>query len=62
MPYPPWAALAIMTWPPLHVIGLVVGTEVFEVAGAVLQALGSAAIAVGVLRGRPTAQLVGSGR
>jgi hypothetical protein len=49
---PTWAAVAIMTWPPLHVTGLVVGNELFEVAGAVLQALGFAAIAVVVLRGR----------
>ena len=44
-----------MAWPPLHVIGLVVGNEWFEVIGAVLQAVGFAAIAVAVLRGRPTA-------
>ncbi|WP_405088764.1 hypothetical protein [Microbispora sp. NBC_01389] len=37
---PLWAAAGIMLWPPLHVIGLVAGTEWFEVAGAVTQAVG----------------------
>jgi hypothetical protein len=50
---PAWAALMIMAWPPLHVTGLVVGNEIFEVAGAILQAVGFAAIAGVVLRGRP---------
>jgi energy-converting hydrogenase Eha subunit C len=36
------AAAAVLAWPPLHVIGLVVGSEWFEVAGAVLQAVGLA--------------------
>ncbi|WP_432930205.1 hypothetical protein ACQPZZ_07645 [Microbispora sp. CA-135349] len=39
---PLWAAAAIMAWPPLHVIGLVAGTEWFEVAGALTQAAGLA--------------------
>ncbi|MEV7804002.1 hypothetical protein AB0O28_13720 [Microbispora sp. NPDC088329] len=39
---PLWAAVAIMAWPPLHVIGLVAGTEWFEVAGALTQAAGLA--------------------
>jgi hypothetical protein len=48
---PPWAAILIMLWPPLHVIGLVVGNELFEVTGAVLQSVGFAGIALVVLRG-----------
>jgi hypothetical protein len=48
---PPWAALAIMSWPPLHVIGLVFfGNEVPQVIGAVLQAIGFAGCAVVLLR------------
>ena len=47
---PVWAALLIMAWPPLHVTGLVVGSEWFEVTGAVLQAVGFAATAMVVLR------------
>lgn len=40
---PVWAAIGILTWPPLHVIGLVFfGNEVPQVIGAVLQALGFA--------------------
>ena len=49
---PVWAALMIMVWPPLHVIGLIVGNELWEVTGAVLQALGFAATAMVVLRQR----------
>ncbi|MFG1618183.1 hypothetical protein ACGFI3_35980 [Nonomuraea wenchangensis] len=37
---PVWAAAGVIAWPPLHVIGLVVGSEWFEVTGAVLQAVG----------------------
>ncbi|MEV7006932.1 hypothetical protein [Streptosporangium sp. NPDC051022] len=37
---PTWAAAAVLAWPPLHVTGLVVGSEWFEVAGALLQAAG----------------------
>ncbi|MEU6407315.1 hypothetical protein [Microbispora sp. NPDC046933] len=36
------AAAGIMAWPPLHVIGLVAGTEWFEVAGALTQTAGLA--------------------
>ncbi len=50
---PAWAAILILAWPPLHVIGLVVGSEVFEVTGAVLQAVGFAAIGAVVLRRGP---------
>ena len=42
---PRWAAVAIMLWPPLHVIGLIAGSEWFEVTGALLQAAGFAGIA-----------------
>jgi hypothetical protein len=48
---PVWAALAIMVWPPLHVTGLVVGSEWFEVTGAVFQGLGFAGVATVVLGG-----------
>jgi hypothetical protein len=47
---PVWAATLIMLWPPLHVIGLIIGGEVPEVMGAVLQAIGFAGVAVVVLR------------
>jgi hypothetical protein len=50
---PAWAALAIMSWPPLHVIGLAFfGNEVPQVIGAVLQAIGFAGCAVVLLRSR----------
>ncbi|MGW5156265.1 hypothetical protein ACWEPN_12375 [Nonomuraea wenchangensis] len=39
---PLWAAAALLAWPPLHVTGLVAGSEWFEVAGAVLQGIGLA--------------------
>jgi hypothetical protein len=45
-----WAAVAIMAWPLLHIAGLVAGVEWFEVAGAVGQGAGFAAVAVRVLR------------
>ena len=59
---PAWAAILIMLWPPLHVIGLVVGNELFEVTGAVLQSIAFAGIAVVVLsrsyrNGRPGARV-----
>jgi hypothetical protein len=37
---PVWAACGVLAWPPLHVIGLVAGSEWFEVTGAALQAVG----------------------
>ena len=50
---PVWAAIGILAWPPLHVIGLVFfGNEVPQVIGAVLQALGFAGCAVVLLRRR----------
>jgi hypothetical protein len=50
---PAWAAVAIMTWPPLHVIGLAFfGNEVPQVIGAVLQAIGFAGSAVALFRKR----------
>jgi hypothetical protein len=43
---PVWAALGILAWPPLHVIGLTFfGNEVPQVIGAVLQAIGFAGCA-----------------
>ncbi|WP_214103420.1 hypothetical protein [Acrocarpospora catenulata] len=47
---PLWAAAAVLAWPPLHVIGLVAGTEWFEVAGAVAQAIGLAVAGRRLLR------------
>ncbi|WP_424528616.1 hypothetical protein ACOZ38_02800 [Sphaerisporangium viridialbum] len=46
---PLWAAAAVLAWPPLHVIGLVVGSEWFEVAGAVSQAVGLAVVGLRLL-------------
>ncbi|MER7002044.1 hypothetical protein ABT297_03225 [Dactylosporangium sp. NPDC000555] len=39
-----WVALALGAWSPLHIVGLVVGSEWFEVAGAVSQAVALAAV------------------
>jgi hypothetical protein len=47
---PAWSAILIMLWPPLHVIGLIIGGEVLEVGGAMLQAIGFAGVAAAVLR------------
>jgi hypothetical protein len=48
---PIWSAILILLWPPLHITGLfILGSEVPEVIGAVLQAIGFAGIAVAVLR------------
>jgi hypothetical protein len=50
---PAWAALGILLWPPLHVIGLAVfGNEVPQVIGAVLQAVGFAGCAAVLLHRR----------
>ena len=46
---PVWAAILIMLWPPLHIAGLIIGGEVLEVIGAVLQAVGFAGVAAAVL-------------
>jgi hypothetical protein len=43
---PVWAAILIMLWPPLHIVG----GEVLEVIGALLQAIGFARVAAVVLR------------
>jgi hypothetical protein len=56
---PAWSAILIMFWPPLHVIGLIIGGEVLEVLGAVLQAIGFAGIATAVLRHHVEGQSVG---
>ncbi|MEN3540190.1 hypothetical protein AAH991_34115 [Microbispora sp. ZYX-F-249] len=52
---PLWAAAGVIAWPPLHVIGLVAGTEWFEVAGAITQAAGLAVTGARLLSasGRP---------
>ena len=47
---PIWPPILIMLWPPLHISGLIIGGEVLEVLGAVLQAIGFAGIAASVLR------------
>lgn len=47
---PIWAAILIMLWPVLHVSGLIIGGEILEVIGAVLQAIGFAGVAAAVLR------------
>ncbi len=47
---PAWAGWGVMGWPILHVIGIVLGTEWFEVAGALAQALGFAGVAIYLLR------------
>jgi hypothetical protein len=41
-----------MAWPLLHITGLVVGTEWIEVAGAIAQGAGFAAVGVQLLRGK----------
>ena len=59
---PVWAALGILAWPPLHVIGLVFfGNEVPQVIGAVLQAIGFAGCAAVLLRRRLDVILTGAG-
>lgn len=57
-----WAAAAVMVWPPLHVVGLVVGVEWFEVAGATVQALGFAAVGAHLLRPVSVTDHLGSTR
>jgi hypothetical protein len=47
---PVWAAILIMLWPPLHVVGLIIGGEALEVIGALLQAIGFAGVAAVALR------------
>ncbi|MFG1661413.1 hypothetical protein ACGFIY_33520 [Micromonospora chersina] len=46
-----WVASAVMVWPPMHIIGLAVSAEVFEVAGATVQGVAFAAIGVRLLHG-----------
>jgi hypothetical protein len=55
---PAWAALAVMAWPPLHVTGLVVGSEWFEVTGAVLQGVGFAVAGARLLSAPPAGREV----
>ena len=56
---PVGAAILIMLWPPLHVVGLVIGGEVLEVIGALLQAIGFAGVAAVALRRSPQEASVG---
>jgi len=50
---PAWAALGILMWPVLHVVGLIFfGNEVPQVIGALLQAIGFAGCAAVLLRHR----------
>ena len=50
---PAWAALGILMWPVLHVVGLIFfGNEVPQVIGALLQAIGFAGCAAVLLRRR----------
>jgi hypothetical protein len=46
---PAWAAAAVMAWPPLHITGLIVGSEWFEVTGAALQGIGFAVVGMHLL-------------
>lgn len=47
---PVGAAVLIMCWPVSHVLGLSIGTEIPEVIGAVLQAIGFAVLGVRIAR------------
>ena len=49
---PAWVAAGILLWPPLHMTGLVVGSEWFEVTGALLQGVGTAATGMTLLAPR----------
>jgi hypothetical protein len=49
---PRWAALGMAAWPVLHITGLLMSSEWYEVTGGVLQALGFAGVAAAVLRVR----------
>jgi len=46
---PAWAAYGVMAWSVLHVAGLVVGSEIVEVTGAVLQGIGLAVVGLTLL-------------
>jgi hypothetical protein len=45
-----WACWAVLGWSVLHIVGILLGTEWFEVVGALAQALGFAGVAVCLLR------------
>lgn len=47
---PRWVAGAVMLWPPLHIVGLLLSAEVFEVVGAAIQGMAFAAIGIRLLR------------
>jgi hypothetical protein len=46
---PVWGAVGVIAWAPFHVIGLVIGSEWFEVVGALLQAVGFATVGAALL-------------
>jgi hypothetical protein len=54
---PGWAAWGVLGWPILHVVGILFGTEWFEVAGALAQAIGFAGVGVYLRRQQPAADL-----
>jgi hypothetical protein len=45
-----WTAAAVMAWPLMHIVGLSLTAEAFEVAGAVVQGVAFAAIGARLLR------------
>ena len=60
---PRWAALAIASWPVLHVVGLVAfHNEVPQVIGAGAQAVGMAGCALALMRRQASTGPVGSPR
>lgn len=46
---PAWGAIGVIAWAPFHVVGLILGSEWFEVVGALLQAIGFATVAAALL-------------
>ncbi len=53
-----WAWWDVLEWSVLHIVGIVLGTEWFGVAGALAQALGFAGVAVCMLRQAVPAQAI----
>ena len=45
-----WACWGVFGWSVLHIVGILLGTEWFEVVGALAQAVGFAGVAVCLLR------------
>jgi hypothetical protein len=54
---PGWAAWGVLGWPILHIVGIFLGTEWFEVAGALAQTIGFAGVGIYLLREAPVADL-----